>query len=106
MPEGGGPQKCGEEAGGRPAGWTLKCVSKGTRTIHDEKGQRGKWIIQWNPKEGSKRERIWQPLTPDTELHTADFRWKSYREEEPTASSKFAGKGKQEKEKLSDRAYM
>ena len=42
------PKNFGEAQGGRPAGWSIKCASKGTRTIHDDdKGQRGKWIIQW-----------------------------------------------------------
>ena len=68
-------------------------------------GPRNKWLLQWSPESGSKRDRLWQQLPSDAVLHTKDYRWKSYREEEPTASSKSAGKGKQEKEKLTDRAY-
>jgi len=104
-PSGCDPKNFGEEQGGRPSGWNIKCASKGTRTIHDEKGQRSKWVIQWNAEEGRPRERQWLPFPPDSELHTAEFRWKSYREDEPTASSKSGGKAKPEKEKLTDRAH-
>ena len=92
-PSGCDPKNFGEEQGGRPAGWNLKSASKGTRTHHDDKGQRSKWILQWSPECGGKRERVWVPMPPDSELHSENFWWKSYKEEEPTASSKSAGKG-------------
>ena len=104
-PSGCDPRKFGEKQGGRPAGWNLKCASKGTRTIHDEKGQRSKWMLQWSPdpETSGKRDRTWIPFPPDTELHTENYRWRSYREEEPTASSKSAGKKQQEKVWVTDR---
>ena len=98
------PKNFGEAQGGRPAGWSIKCASKGTRTIHDDdKGQRGKWIIQWVGEPG-KRDRTWVPFPADAELHTNVYRWKSFREEEPTASLKSTAQGKK-KEGLTDRAY-
>ena len=45
-------------------------------------------MVQWRgTAQDGNRERLWLPFPKDPILHTAEFRWKSYKEVEPTASS-------------------
>ena len=84
----------------RAAGWALKSASQGTRISDDfDKGMRSKWLIQWSG--GDRAKRLWYPFPKDSVLHSKAYEWKSYREEEPTASSS-KGKGK-EKDEFSQR---
>ena len=81
------PVKFGADQGGRPDGWVRRGCSKGSRTAEDALG-RGKYVVQWSGTgQDGNRERLWLPFPKDPILHTAEFRWKSYKQVEPTASS-------------------
>ena len=96
------PANFGGEGQTRPAGWDKKSCSIGTRVEDDTKGQRSKYLIKWKGNAKQKRDREWIPFPKDELLHSKEYEWKSYREEEPTASSS-KGTGK-EKEEMTARA--
>ena len=86
-PSGCDPKRFPEDSEGRPAGFTKKSSSRGTRVSDDTAGHRAKYIAQWGACSDG-RQRIFIPFPSDADLHSPKYRWTSYREDEPTASSK------------------
>ena len=80
------PKHFGKDKGGRPHGWGRKSSCTGTRVAEDSK-RREKWAVQWLGTGKGNRERTWIAMPKDDVLHSEDYRWLSFKEDEPTAAS-------------------